>query len=492
MKQTLGLIHSLKYATEMNATRYRPIVRYLLTQHEKARSWVGPHEIFIHLKEEQFVDDSYSFEHLTLDLQTLESWGTVTAIQDKESGFTIEEFRKRKYYYQLSELIQIVDAGVRLWDEEDESLIGSLEGSIFERIHKFIRDFVAINPAEYSTDIILERWDNVFETLKTLRERASRYIKHLNSKNTEEFLQTESFLKYKDVLVEYLRTYVQKMSVWEARIARQVALIDEDLVDAYIEQLVEHQSKRPRFDGMVFDRKKARRQYESKIMELKHFFCSVNGEESNVSLLFRETEKIILLVTRYARRLSEIQNRGQSRKEDYRKLAAWFIDLEETKQAHELSAAVFGVMNVRRLHTSKKATQTRDVELWGQKDNVVVTSFMNRRHRTGRKKQVVIDDFDREKAAKEILEEQKRNEEAIMALIKDNQIVLDELGTVEVFIRKTFLRWINRALPESDGERIGRTETGHKFRLVTKSEKEIQLISKDGTIEMPDYVFEFL
>ena len=68
--------------------------------------------------------------------------------------------------------------------------------------------------------------------------------------------------------------------------------------------------------------------------------------------------------------------------------------------------------------------------------------------------------------------------------------MLASLGLQPPIVRKTLLNWISRCMGQ--GDRTAKTENGRLVRLVRRSEAQIVLECTDGTLQLPDFVFEFL
>lgn len=67
------------------------------------------------------------------------------------------------------------------------------------------------------------------------------------------------------------------------------------------------------------------------------------GSGSEAGKVFDTTNEIIRRITRYATRISEQNNSGANRREEYVKIAQLFRNCETLEEAHRLSAVVFGI-----------------------------------------------------------------------------------------------------------------------------------------------------
>lgn len=141
MKINEKLIRSLtetKYLNVDNTDRYRPIVRFFYLEYEKLRYWMYPEEVFEELHKEEYFKD-YTEEQCRQDLEVLTRWGNLSAIQDTKRVTSIEEFKNKKYRYQLTDYsVEIERMVIRL---ENLSIEGaSLEPTLLEKIRSSLSE----------------------------------------------------------------------------------------------------------------------------------------------------------------------------------------------------------------------------------------------------------------------------------------------------------------------------------------------------------------
>ena len=130
-----------KYLNVENTDRYRPIIRLFYLKYEKLKYWLYQEEVFEELKEDPYFAD-YTMEQCQQDLAALASWGNLVTIQDTRKVTTIEEFRNKKFRYQLSETaVEIERMVIRIENRLLRALHWSLRcwsgfGSIWENWKK--------------------------------------------------------------------------------------------------------------------------------------------------------------------------------------------------------------------------------------------------------------------------------------------------------------------------------------------------------------------
>lgn len=102
-----------KYLTVENADRYRSIIRLFYVEYEKLKYWMYQEEVLDALKENDYFRD-YTLEQCRQDLSALVSWGILQRFRIPKVS-TIEEFKNKKFRYQLTEYsVEIERMVVRL------------------------------------------------------------------------------------------------------------------------------------------------------------------------------------------------------------------------------------------------------------------------------------------------------------------------------------------------------------------------------------------
>lgn len=142
MQITDKLLRSLtevKYLNADNVDRYRCIMRIFFKNYEKLHYWMYQEEVYAQMKEDPCFAE-YRPEQCLQDLTTLTEWKNLNTIQDTRKVTSIEEFKNRKYRYQMSEYsVEIERLVVRLENLFIEG--ASLEPTLLERIRLSIQRF---------------------------------------------------------------------------------------------------------------------------------------------------------------------------------------------------------------------------------------------------------------------------------------------------------------------------------------------------------------
>lgn len=91
-----------KYLNADNVSRYRCIMRIFFEHYEKLKYWLYQGEVYEEMIQDPFFVD-YRMEQCQQDLMMLTEWKNLNTIQDTKKVASIEEFKNKKYRYQLKD-----------------------------------------------------------------------------------------------------------------------------------------------------------------------------------------------------------------------------------------------------------------------------------------------------------------------------------------------------------------------------------------------------
>ena len=135
-------ITEVNYLRAENVDRYRIIIRYFYQEHEKIHYWMFKEDIYDMISALPGYED-YTMENCQNDLQALCDWGNLVATQDTSVPNTLQEFKNKKFRYQLSEYTVVIER--MTIDLEHLAVEGaSLEPTLLERIRKQILQLLAV------------------------------------------------------------------------------------------------------------------------------------------------------------------------------------------------------------------------------------------------------------------------------------------------------------------------------------------------------------
>lgn len=480
------------YLTAESAAHYRTILRYFYHQHERMRDFIAPEEIMEHMRSIPAFAD-YEEEQLHLQLVQLVKWNNLIARQDMTNAKTVEEYKKKRFRYQSTPYtIEIERMLVVLEKKVGDTFQGSLERSQFDRL---LQALTALqreveSPLEKDAEEYMRIWEDVFRYFQTIRTSTADYIAYINSEQTDQRMQTEAFLIYKNQFTAYLRDFIVSLQKTSLQICERLNELSIEKLQPFFIKLIEHQRAIPRLEDMLPSFEELHHEYEEYWTSLCGWFLGVGTQTSELDMLQLQTNEMIRRMTRYVQRIGERHQHFRSRKNDYLQLASWFTDVSSLEEAHKLSAVVFGSTTIRHLQLEETTTDNLYADTWEEKPIELTLKPRTNRYREKTKPSAVISHTEKKKAEMaRYLEERKKERELIEHYTTNGTIQLSSLDTVEPFIRKVLLSWIGKSM--ADKNRRVKTDYGMTVKVTLDTSKMIELKSKDGSLLMPDALFEF-
>ena len=233
-----------KYLNADNVGRYRCIMRIFFENYEKLHYWLYQEEIYDQMKADPFFAD-YRLEQCQQDLAMLVEWKNLNTIQDTRKVASIEEFKNKKYRYQMSEYsVEIERLVMRLENLFVEG--ASLEPTLLERIRRNVDRFEEMSKKD--TDTVYIWWNDLNNDFIRLNQNYKDYMRDLNSVKAEELMHTREFLVFKDRLVEYLRSFIKGLQQNVGVIEETLRTLDSEVCEQVFEKVINYELSIPRID----------------------------------------------------------------------------------------------------------------------------------------------------------------------------------------------------------------------------------------------------
>ena len=476
-----------KYLNVENTDRYRPIIRLFYLKSEKLKYWIYQEEVYEELKEDSYFRD-YTPEQCQQDLNALVSWGNLITMQDTRKVSTIEEFKNKKFRYQLSEAtVEIERMVIRVENLFIES--SSLEPTLLERIRINLGKIPEMQNKD--REKIYTWWNDLNNDFIRLNQNYQDYMRELSSVKAEEMMKSREFLVFKDRLIEYLRNFVKGLQANVSAIEQILRETEEEQIMFLYNEVTEYELSIPRMDVEI-NRQVIEDKIKGRWQSLKEWFVGEDGKESEAVKVFDNTNEIIRKITRYAARISELSNSGSNRREEYHKLAVMFSKCRDMNEAHRLAATVFGIEKSLHLKgLSERSTESINSGVFEETPHMVtviprIRTYKEKAARSG------ITDRTKEKEETRLATIRKLEEERrlLKSYIKNNCLEFAALPEIEPHVRDVFLGWLSKALENKNFR--GKTEDGQMYWLEQPEQGKTCIVrSPDGILEMPAYTIRF-
>ena len=477
-----------KYLNADNVSRYRCIMRIFFEQHEKLKYWLYQEEVYEEMIQNSFFSD-YRPEQCQQDLTMLTEWKNLNAIQDTKKVSSIEEFKNKKYRYQMSEYSVKIE---RLVMQLENLFVegASLEPTLLERIRRNIEKFPEMK--EKDKNNVYTWWMDLNNDFVRLNQNYKDYMGDLNSVRAEEMMHTKEFLVFKDRLVEYLRSFIKGLQRNVGVIEESLRLQDEEIKNQVLEKVAEYEFSIPRMD-VEYSKEMLKQRFEESFQNIYDWFVGSEGQENEAGKLFDTTNDIIRRITRYAAQLSEKNALGANRKEEYRKVAELFLRCQNVEEAHKMSAMVFGMEAPWHLiGENVRKTDSMNVGVYEEQPLEIGLKPRIRTYREKSKRSVIRESAEqKQKTRQKMLQQQREEMEKLQKLEKEGKIEFANLPVLEPRIREILLKWLSNAMESVDF--TSRTEDGRRYRLDRSHVEEKCIVHcEDGNFTMPKLAIVFL
>lgn len=476
-----------KYLNADNVSRYRCIMRIFFENYEKLRYWMYQEDIYEEMIRDPYFAD-YRPEQCQQDLAMLVEWKNLNTIQDTRKVASIEEFKNKKYRYQMSEYsVEIERLVLHLENLFIEG--ASLEPTLLERIRREIERFPEM--AEVDGNEVYTWWTDLNNDFVRLNQNYQDYIRDLNSVKAEEMMHTKEFLVFKDRLIEYLRSFIKGLQRNVGVIEESLRSQKEEVRETVFGKIIEYELLIPRMEVEI-SRPMIEEKIRGRFQSIYNWFVGAEGAENEAGKLFDATNEIIRRITRYAAQLSEKNALGANRKEEYKKAAELFLRCNDLSEAHKMSAMVFGIE--RPWHLAGDLIRETDSMNQGVYEEAPLQLTLKPRVRIYREKSkrsgIRESAEQKQETRRKLLQKQKEEMQKLQQLEKNGRIDFAELPVLEPRIREILLKWLSDAMEDADF--TARTDDGRRYVLDrTHAGEKCVVHCEDGNFTMPRMAIVF-
>ena len=480
-------IEEVKYLVTENTYRYRSIIRVMYKCYEQMKYTVYKEDIFESLKEyEEFKD--YTIDMIKADLDALVVWKNINATADTTKVNTIEEFKNREFRYNLSpKTIEIERMLINLEHMTIENT-SSLEASLVEKFKEQIQDLKVINTKE--NKVIYDWFKELNLSFQSLNRNYQDYISKFYSPKNDELMKTTEFLIFKEGFIKYLREFIRSLQNNTYVIKETLTDIKNDEIEELVHKIYLYEIEIQSLD-LEIDEKDYKELNIGRINSMKEWFVSYKGREPLIEQLISNTNEIIRKITRYAAGIADKKTNNANRKEEYKKIATFFKDIEDINDGHKIASMVFGSFNLSKIMVDiNRETESINSSIYDEAATEIVIKPKVRTYREKIIKNPIKNKESRKKEKlKAVLEKRLEAEKIIYKYIKNNEINFSELDEIEGKDRVLLLRLLTKG--RSKKREWNKSEIGLEYRIDLDDGKNITLRCKDGNLQMPPYRIVF-
>ena len=492
-------MEQIKEATYLSAPKsvvYRRIMNIFFKEYEKMKFYLYKEDIYNEIK--KFSNfDNYTIEDLKTDLDALVEWNNLSAIQDTKKVYTISEYKNREFRYSMSERAVILERAAIMIDNLHLET-GNLSTNYILRIQDSLEQIKRISEHEENVDKINELWKLLQEDFKKLNQNYQDYLRDFYIQKPEFYGEIMEFISYKQKFVSILKNFVRELQTNSRRLEKTIENIKEKMENKILFLIIkaEIENQEMNLNKIFLTPEELKESVEENIKgkweSLKNWFISSEERKSECRQVLDITGEIIRKILQDAFFRTQKQSWGINKKEEYKKILKMFSECEDIKEAHKLSARVFGIQNIRHYVTEiSKGTESIEESIYDEKCGEYKLESHNRVYKPKLEKSGFENRDDiKEKFRLEYKEKLEENKKMIKKYLSSGKLDISKIeGEVSSDFRKFILNMISAAnLSEN---KMSTTEYGQKYKMVQLEERFV-LKCEDGNLEMPKFIFEFL
>lgn len=473
-------ISETKYLATENTYRYRPIMRYFYHKYEQGTNWQYKEEIYNELSSK--IED-YTLEDIERDLTFLVDNGSLTTIQDVKNIETLDDFKNKKYRYQMTDYaIAIERMSIEL--EEMEVKVASLSPKRFEVLKNLIIKLKEIN--NESAEEFSDLWSRITNEFKDLNQNYQDFLKKFQEAKTEELLESEIFLEYKSKMISYLQDFIQGYLSNGNKIKETILNLDSDIEEKIVRKLEKYQRETPKIYP-EFNYEKFNELNRGKWHSIYLWFVGQDGISEGDRLL-DVTNSIITQISKCVSSLIELHGNMIARKEEYKYICKLFDSKIKLKEAHSLSSVIFGVPKVSHYKGTSNISTDSIVDSYSVPSIVIEVEPHEKRNKP-EKTRVIIESKALKK--KELIEQVRLRKEQEKQILQKfvNQKIVNLDG--EIHLTKEERDYILKLISRSRKEKVAKENLLGLNYHIEALDGICKIISPDGVLTMNSLKIEF-
>jgi uncharacterized protein (TIGR02677 family) len=355
--ESSGKLQAFAYLTAENAWLYRAIMRSFTEARERFVLHLRPADVARALRERGV--DVEPAAAVDAALQKLCEWGNLQAHPDTADVATVQEFYRPRFLYQLTSSGEAAERAVSAYFEaltRQGELQAAALGDIRTLLESVARMLKEPSLDDSAVHLVLTNLRTRFEELTS---QAQAFMGSLQRSIDLHGAEVETFVAYKQRLLEYLERFVGQLVVATADIAGLLGNIDP----AAARTLAESAARREltdALDGSEASLLATARQWEGRIEGLRGWFIGRPGAPSQAEELRARARAAIPALLAAIASLHDRRLARSDRTADLRVLARWFAEAETDADAHRLWRAAFALAPARHLFVGADALAERE------------------------------------------------------------------------------------------------------------------------------------
>ena len=489
------------YLDTANADRYRQLIGVLLDNKRRFGLRMTPAQIEAALWERLSVRYETP-EALERDLEALREWGAVDSHQDTSRASSTQEFKRRRFTYDITAAGEIAERAALAVDGI-AARIGALERSQLPELLEALTTLAGeAQRSEPRPPKLVSLFNDVAAKLDRLRTDTSDFMRELGAVMVDEqAVELEPFERYKRRVIDHLTGFRAELRRLDHQFSAAIGQVEAAGLARIV--AIAASSDEPPVWGLS-DEEVASRRAERLADEwrgVRRWFLGGDGERPPWRELDRALGDAIEWIINAAQRLIDRRSRRIDRAAEYRALARLFDRATSTADCHTLYAAVFGLHQPRHFSVPEADPgETPAPTSWWQAPPAPVEASLYRPGARppgpGRVCELPDHSMARHALASRRAGERDELRRAQRRFAAAGALRLEQLGRLDSLEFRHLLSWLGRALDaaaDAAGTRRAESQDGLvrlELRPPPAGGGLVELATPEGTFAAPNFEIE--
>ena len=502
------------HLTTPNAALYRRVMAVFVDAKRRFAVHLRPEDV-----REALIaggDEPIDLADLTELLNKLSSdeWGNLRADPDTGRVTTVEDFHRARFLYQLTKRGEAAEEALQSYDNA-LGRRGALQAVALVDIATQLRSLHGLaevdEPDTAKVHLLLR---GLTDRFTDLADNAQAFMSSLQRSIDLHDADAESFVAYKDRLIDYLERFVKDLVATGAEIAALVERIEHSDVDRLLAAVAWREAEDAAPDAapgaaenprqLAFDH--AHATWRQRWQGFRQWFVSAPHHPSQAKLLRARARAAIPQLLQVVSTLNERRTGRSDRSADFRTLARWFAQAPDDASLHRLWRSAFGLQSSRHLTIPAATLAERDehpvapTTPWVQAPPLSISPQLRRTgsyERRGKPNRVLDRSEARRHLAELVNKQAAQTAEARRRLATARPTRLAELDQLDPTAFALFLRLLGDALTaRRPAQRRVVTTTADgtmEIRMTSLDEGAFaEIRTTDGILRGPDHLVEII
>ncbi|GIH29034.1 hypothetical protein Aph01nite_73440 [Acrocarpospora phusangensis] len=488
-------------------TRLEPFYRSILMVFVRAKD-----RFLVHLRPEDVAAELRrdNDEALVSALYSLVGWGNLRADADTGRVTTVEDFHRKRYLYQLTPEGYAAEQALALY-RQSVAQRGSLQSvalaDIADQLEALARLAGDADPDPGRTHLLLL---GLADRFTSLAGNAQAFMASLRRAIDFSDGDVESFIEYKELLIDYIDRFIADLANYGSRIA---VLLDE-IEGLGHERLLRMAARREAADAVpegedasaAMDRAEQAsfEVWENRWRGLSGWFVSTRTRSAQAKLLRQSAITAIKQLIDTVGLLNERRSGRSDRSADFRTLARWFAEAPNDNAAHRLWRIAFGLNSARHLTVTGatldawREDEPGSATPWAAAPPIRISPQLRKTgsyERRGKPNKIRRRGDERRFLLQQAEQEAAETAVARARLCTDGPVRLSELDVLDPRLFRLFLGLLGDALSARlPGESEVKTVTADgsfEVRLsLVPDGGDVHIVTEDGVLTGPEHLVE--